>query len=54
MFVKLKIDVQDFGTGISEENIGSLFLDFGKLQENSEMNLQGTGLGLSICKIIVE
>jgi len=31
-----------------------LFIDFGKLNENEDMNLQGTGLGLSICKRIVE
>lgn len=53
-YAKFKIDIQDFGTGISKENIGRLFIDFGKLKENSHMNLQGTGLGLSICKRIVE
>ena len=40
--------------GISEENIDKLFIDFGKLNENEEMNLQGTGLGLSICRRIIE
>lgn len=40
--------------GISEENLKNLFVDFGKLDEHSKMNLQGTGLGLSICKRIVE
>lgn len=38
-YAKFKIDIQDFGTGISKENIGRLFIDFGKLKENSHMNL---------------
>jgi signal transduction histidine kinase len=32
----------------------NLFIDFGKLDENSERNKSGTGLGLSICKEIVQ
>jgi signal transduction histidine kinase len=31
-----------------------LFIDFSKLDENSQRNKQGTGLGLSICKKIIE
>ena len=40
--------------GIKAENLGKLFMDFGRLDEHSKMNAQGTGLGLSICKMIVE
>jgi len=40
--------------GISEDGLKKLFIDFGKLDENSKMNSQGTGLGLSICKNIIE
>ena len=40
--------------GISEEGLKKLFIDFGKLDENSKRNSQGTGLGLSICKNIIE
>jgi signal transduction histidine kinase len=40
--------------GIQPEGLKKLFIDFGKLDENSKMNTQGTGLGLSICKKIVE
>lgn len=40
--------------GIHQENLKKLFIDFGKLEENSKVNSQGTGLGLSICKKIVE
>ena len=53
-YCKLRIEIEDQGKGISEENIGNLFIDFGKLDEHSSINLQGTGLGLSICKRIVE
>jgi len=44
----------DSGVGISQEGINNLFMDFGKLSENSERNKSGTGLGLSICKKIIE
>ena len=44
----------DTGIGITEEGLKGLFIDFGKLDENSKRNSQGTGLGLSICKSIIE
>jgi signal transduction histidine kinase len=40
--------------GIAKENLGKLFLNFGKLQDTLGCNKQGTGLGLSICKHIIE
>lgn len=46
--------VKDSGAGISQENIGKLFLNFSKLSETQGINKQGTGLGLSICKNIIE
>lgn len=46
--------VKDKGIGISKENIGKLFLNFGKLADTKGLNSQGTGLGLSICKHIIE
>ena len=39
---------------MSEEGVKKLFIDFNKLDENSQRNKQGTGLGLSICKKMVE
>lgn len=39
---------------MSEEGQKNLFINFGKLSENAQMNKQGTGLGLSICKQIIE
>lgn len=44
----------DNGAGISKEGQKKLFLNFGKLDENSHLNREGTGLGLSICKNIIE
>ena len=53
-YSKIRIDIEDNGIGISKENINKLFIDFAKLEDNQQMNLQGTGLGLSICKRIIE
>ena len=53
-YIKYSIEVEDSGKGISKENLENLFIDFGKLDEHSNINPQGTGLGLSICKRIVE
>ena len=39
---------------MSEEGVKKLFIDFNKLDENSQRNKQGTGLGLSICKKMIE
>ena len=38
-YIKFKIEIEDQGTGISEENINKLFIEFGKLEENASMNL---------------
>ena len=37
-FVKLKIDIIDSGVGIKKENLGKLFMEFGKLDEHSKVN----------------
>ena len=44
----------DNGVGMSKEGLSKLFIDFNKLDENSQRNKQGTGLGLSICKRMIE
>ena len=46
--------IRDTGMGISWENLGKLFLNFGKLADPSGCNKTGTGLGLSICKHLIE
>ena len=53
-YIKIKLDITDTGCGIAKENLGKLFMDFGKLDEHSKINAQGTGLGLSICKKMIE
>lgn len=50
----MQLSIIDSGIGISEEGLKKLFIDFGKLDENSKRNASGTGLGLSICKNIIE
>ena len=54
MFIRFRIDIIDSGVGIAKENLGKLFMEFGKLDEHSKINAQGTGLGLSICKRMIE
>jgi len=39
---------------MTAEGVSRLFVNFGKLAENANMNRGGTGLGLSICKNIIE
>ena len=33
-YSKIKIDIEDNGIGISQENINKLFIDFGKLNDD--------------------
>ena len=53
-YINIQIRVIDTGVGMSQEGVGKLFIDFNKLDENSQRNKQGTGLGLSICKRFIE
>jgi signal transduction histidine kinase len=53
-YVNFDMIVQDFGCGMSQENVNKLFLDFSKLEDDSGMNKHGVGLGLSICKNLIE
>jgi signal transduction histidine kinase len=45
-----EFSVEDTGIGIKEEDMSLLFVLFGKLKRNQELNNQGIGLGLNICK----
>jgi signal transduction histidine kinase/CheY-like chemotaxis protein len=49
----LRFDIVDTGVGISEENIGKLFLPFSQVSANSRKPNEGTGLGLAISKQLV-
>lgn len=53
-YINFDIIVKDYGCGMSPENVDKLFLDFTKLEDNTEQNKHGVGLGLSICKNLVE
>ena len=46
--VVLKFTVRDTGIGIKEEDIEKLFVDFQRLEENRNRNIEGTGLGMNI------
>ena len=52
----MKIAVIDTGLGIKEEAIGSLFKNFGYIDDEAgqKLNSKGIGLGLSISKKIVD
>ena len=53
-YINFDVIIEDYGCGISQENIGRLFFDFKKLDENADKNKHGVGLGLSICKNLIE
>ncbi len=53
-YIKFELGIQDFGCGISSEQLSGLFINFNNLEEHRKTNPSGRGLGLSICKLIVE
>ena len=50
----LKIEVEDSGIGIRKSDMDKLFLNFTRVDERKNRNIQGTGLGLSLTKNLVE
>lgn len=50
----LKINIKDFGPGISEQNIKKLTTPFYRIINEGENKRPGFGLGLTICKKIIE
>lgn len=50
----LKIDVEDSGIGIRESDMDKLFLNFTRVDEQKNRNIQGTGLGLSLTRNLVQ
>ena len=52
--VLLNIEVADTGTGIKPEDMDKLFMNFTRIDEKKNRNIEGTGLGLSLTKKLVE
>ncbi|MDD7177942.1 MAG: ATP-binding protein [Lachnospiraceae bacterium] len=50
----LKIEVEDSGIGIRKTDMDRLFLNFTRVDEQKNRNIQGTGLGLSLTKNLVQ
>lgn len=50
----LRVEVEDFGVGISKDGMKNLFKDFSQIANPLTAAAQGTGLGLAICKRILE
>jgi PAS domain S-box-containing protein len=51
---QFRLDVEDQGIGIAENEVPRLFVEFQQLDSSSGKKYQGTGLGLALTKRIVE
>lgn len=51
---RFRLEVQDTGIGIREEDFGRLFVEFQQLDASPGKKYQGTGLGLALTRRIVE
>jgi len=50
----LRIEVEDTGIGIADENFSKLFVEFQQLDQGAAKAHEGTGLGLALTRRIVE
>ncbi|MCC6444884.1 MAG: response regulator [Armatimonadetes bacterium] len=50
----LRLDMEDTGLGIAEEDLPRLFTEFHRIKRPETLQVTGTGLGLSIVKRIVD
>ena len=46
--IYLRVAVQDTGIGIKEEDMEKLFVEFERIEEKRNRNIEGTGLGMAI------
>ena len=51
---KLKVEVEDTGIGIKEEDLSKLFSEFDRIDEEKNRKIEGTGLGMSITRNLLE
>jgi signal transduction histidine kinase len=51
---EFRLEVSDTGIGVSDEDLGRLFVEFQQLDATTAKRYQGTGLGLALTKRIVE
>ena len=49
-----RIEVEDNGIGIAEEDVGRLFVEFQQLEAGAAKKFAGTGLGLALTRRLVE
>jgi signal transduction histidine kinase len=49
-----RVEVEDTGIGIAQENLGKLFVEFQQLDTSESKKFPGTGLGLALTKRLVE
>ncbi len=52
--VMFKFEVSDTGSGIKEEDLNRLFVEFERVNTTKNRSIEGTGLGLAICKRLCE
>lgn len=51
--INLKVEVEDTGMGISEQNLEKLFSSFQQVDTRKNRSIEGTGLGLAISKRLI-
>lgn len=52
--IRLRVEVQDTGIGIKEEDIEKLFHAFERIEEERNRTIEGTGLGMNIAQRLLE